>query len=333
MFSTKKQSKSVIKITDTHISYITIQKEKSLFSIDKYEIIDIPEGIIKYGEILKADIFSKKIKEIQEKIENKNVDVLLSHDLFLSHHGILGAKDQKQKPKKRIKNYLHNFSQVEPWQKSHICEFETFTFDKKEHVLLTCLQKDIQSSYFHLFKKSGLTIASINSDMLAFGHLFSEGQSSVVCINDKDSCVIDFKDGMFIGHKEFQLSHAHLINDIMKDVSINKEESLRVLEKYGVLRTHKDERVYKRLHRSLASLLDYLKKRKTKPKSKISVIYTTLPIKGLSDELSYSAGENVDDFNIFNIKKYTFKEILSLVKKDSYYYQSHIAQALRFWKK
>jgi hypothetical protein len=119
----------------------------------------------------------------------------------------------------------------------------------------------------------------------------------------------------------------------MKNASITPEQALKILKKYGVLRTHKDEQVYTRIHRSLDSLLDYFKKKKTTSKSNISLIYSALPIQGFADELSYSATQKVRDFNIFDIKEYSFTEILSLPKKDSYYYQSHIAQALRFWKK
>jgi hypothetical protein len=119
----------------------------------------------------------------------------------------------------------------------------------------------------------------------------------------------------------------------MKNVSLDQGSALGILKKYGVLRTHKDEQVYKRLIRSLTPLLDFFKKRKVKTAADIFVLYKEIPIPGFADTISHVAGSHVKDLDIFGFEGYTFQDILQLHKNDSYRYQSHIAQALRFWKK
>lgn len=333
MFSQKKQSKSVIKITDTNISYLTLKKNNQGFFVDQHDTIDIPTGIIERGEILKADIFSQITKKIQKNIDNKNVDILLPHDFFLFNETILPTQKKSMTLKKRIKEYFSNLSDTESWQKTHVCEFESFNIDQKESVLFTCLPKDIQKSYIHIFKKSGLNIHSINSDIIALGHVISEKNSSLIYLSDKNSRVIDFKKGMYVGHKTFQLSYRQFTEDIIKNITLSDDEALRILGKYGVLRTHKDPAVYKRLSRSMGPLLDYFKKRKSKNELTIYVAFEHMLVKGFADALSYSTRTKVNNFDIFSVDNITFQDVLQLHKKDSYHYQSHIAQALRFWKK
>lgn len=332
MFSKKKQSKSVIKITDTNISYLTLEKNQQGFFVSQHNSIDIPNGIIKKGEILKADIFLKLLRKIQSDIKNKEIDVLFAHDFFLCNDIILGSQSKSTSLKKRVKAYFNNLSENQPWHKTHVCEFQSFNIDKKESLLLTCLPVDIQQSYIHVLKKSGLKVQSINSDILALGHLLPEKNSSLIYLSRKKTRIIDFKQGMYIGNKTFQFSYEQLINDIMKNVSLSEEEALKILQKYGVLRAHKDESVYKRVSRSMAPLLDFFSKRKSKNELNIFVVYDKTPIKGFADTVSYSARNKVIDFDVFNVKKYLFQEPLPLHKKDSYEYQSHIAQALLYWK-
>ncbi|MCI5050796.1 MAG: pilus assembly protein PilM [Candidatus Pacebacteria bacterium] len=332
MFSQKKTSKSIIKITDTHISYLTLVKNKFGFFIDNHEMIDLPEGIIVRGEILKADVFSNIIKKMKKHFSNTLVDVILPHDYFLCKDGILDTEDTSKDIKKRIKEYFKGLSKTEDWQRTHVCEFDAFSLGKHETVLFRCLPKDVQKSYVHVLKKSGLKIQSINSELLAYGHLFPDDQVSMIHLGEKRTRVIDFKKGMYTGHKTFALSYEQLHQDIMKNVSLEKDEAEKILNKYGVLRTHKDPQVYARLMRSLTPLLEFFKKRKNKKTMRTIVTFDNMPVLGLADHVSHATHTSVENLNLFALPKYLFQDILTLHKNDSYQYQSHIAQALEYFK-
>lgn len=333
MFSSPKQSKTVIQLTDSEISYLTLKKNKQSFFIDQHESIELPEGIIKQGEILQADVFSKILKKIQKQLENKEVDVLMPHEFFLCNDAVLSPDKKNLSIKKRVKEYFMSLPETEHWQKTHVCEFEDFSFGKNDAVLFTCLPKDVQKSYVHILKKSGLKVRSINSNILAFGHLLVADTSSLVFVEDNETKVVDFKKGMYTGHKKFQFSYQQLIQDIMKNVSMTKEEAQKVLMKHGLLRTHHDVQVYKRMMRSAGPLLDFFKKSKSKNKPHMTIINSHMPLPGFADTLSHMTHSPVNDFNIFSDSRYVFQDILTLHKKESYRYQAHIAQALKFWKK
>jgi Tfp pilus assembly PilM family ATPase len=332
MFSQKQQSKIVIKVSDSELSYISLRKNKLGFFIDQFETIELPEGIIKDGEILKADIFSKLLKKIEKKLINKHINILLPHESFLCNAGTLKNSEKKIATKIRIKEYLENISETENWQKTHVHESEIFHFGIKDRVLFTCLSKDIQKSYVHVFKKSGLKVDSLNSELLAFGHMFDADFSSVIFVNQNVTRIVDFRKGMYIADKTFQVSYQQLIENIIKSVHSEHTYAENILVKYGILRTHRDPQVYKRIMRSFGPLFDFFKKSKSKNESSIALVYSRFPLLGLADAVSQTTHTHVHDFNVFGNKNYVFEEVLSLHKNESYAYQPHIAQALKLWK-
>ena len=108
MTSRKQLSKSVIMMTDTYLSYITLEKQHDGFSISQHEMLELPQGILKNGEILKADVLYKILKKISKDIKNKNIDILLPHDYFHFANDILDEPSQKKNTRKRVKEYFEN---------------------------------------------------------------------------------------------------------------------------------------------------------------------------------------------------------------------------------
>lgn len=331
MFSSQKQSKTVIRISDEELSFLSLSKNKNGFFVENYDAIILPPGIIERGEILKADIFSTMLKKIRKQIQNNNIDILLPHESFLFHDGELEPETKKQPIKKRIKNYFSKRMESDPWQKTHVCESQLHYSENKDLISFNCLPKEVQNSYIHICKKSGLNVVSIHSDVLSFGHIIETG--SLLYIDHFASRIIEFKNGMYISHKTFELSYKKIAEDIMKNISLSKEKALELISKYGLLRTHSDEKVYKRIIRTTNPLLDFFKKSKSKSTSNVFIAYGDIAIPGLADSISQVVKKNVTDVNIFKQPQYMFQDFLSLHKKDSYKYQPHIAQALLMWKK
>lgn len=334
MFSRKElTTKSTIAITDESISYVTLAKDNNGFFIKEYETVTIPEGVIQDGEILKADILFQMLKKIARLVSNKNIDIVLPHKYFLCADGTLDDTDKKDSLKKRVQRYFKTTAMNEPWHKTHICEFSTYTLQGREKVLFKCLPKDIQKSYVHVCKRAGFQISSLTSDILAFDDFLSDEGSILVFVSNNYTRVAEFKSGMFVSSKTFQVSYQQFIQDIQKYINTSSKEAGLILKKHGLLRSHKDEKVYTRLSRSMSPLIEYLSKRKLKESVSLYVVFEEQPILGFYDYLFQSLRITTIELDIFNTPKYIFHDILSLHKNESYRYQPIIAQALKNWKK
>jgi len=334
MFSQKHPTtKTVVYITDAYISYLTLKKNDEHFLVDDYDTLPLVEGAIKKGEILMADFLYKIFKKMVAGVHNKKIDVILPHEYFVSDNFIIpGEVPQKTTLKKRVLQYLHNLDTKYSWQKTHVCEFSNYVDARGEQVSARCLPKDIYTSYIHVLKKAGFKVTSLSSDLLAFDHILPAERTSLIMLG-KESChVAEFKHNMFMSHKKFEVSSQLFIQDIMKTLNVTETAAVGILKEYGVLRSHKDEKVYKRLIRSFSPLLDFLTKRKIKELSHIKVLFSDLPIRGFVDMVSKKAQGDVDELDVVRTTDYAFEDVLLLHRDGSYAYQSHIAQALKAWK-
>jgi Tfp pilus assembly PilM family ATPase len=332
MFTHKGSNKTVISFTDNELSYITLNKNEHVFSVEKHETITLPKGTVVRGEILKADLLSKILTEMSSKLPNKAVDVLLPHDYFLCAEGVLKPEAKNYSLKKRVKRYFEDIGKTETWHKTHICEFSNYTIDNKEQILFKCLPKDMQESYVHVFKKSGLQVTSLVSDILAFDHVLTENRTSLVSVGHNNIRVTEFKEGMYKAYKTFQVSYNQFVEDIKTNLNISDTDAKKILNQYGVLRAHRDEKVYKKLHRSLSPLLEFMMKRKIKTTSSVKIVFADTPVLGLVDMFKKSLNVEVSELDILKTDYFTFQDVLALHRKESYQYQALIAQALKHWK-
>jgi len=85
MFSAKHPTKSVIKIDDTSVSYVTLGKDKQGFFVKQHELIILPEDTIHDGEILRVNILISVLKKIAKNINHRDIDLVLPHGLFSCH--------------------------------------------------------------------------------------------------------------------------------------------------------------------------------------------------------------------------------------------------------
>ena len=331
MFSKKPLTKSVMRIDNNSISYITLSKSDNGFFVKEYESFDLVPGIIVDGEVLKADVLTKIFKKMAKKIENKNIDIILPHENFFFAHDVLNDGNKTLPLKKRIKNYFQNNAHPQPWHTTHICEFSTHLCQGKEKVLFTCLPDTLQKGYVHLVENAGLEIGSLTSDMLAFNHLLGDKQVSLVGFSGHDVDVVNFSAGACSSSCKVDISYQKLVSDITKYVKIDPAQARDILTSHGVLRSHKNERVYMQLLRSIAPLVDELRKGKVKDLSQIIVVFRDHPIPGLPGYLAKVLGSDVQELDVIYNGKYVFQEVLNLHRNDSYQYQSHIAQALKSW--
>jgi len=334
MFSSRKKTKTVIRISDNSISVLTLgYNQANKLDVLYHEDLGIPAGIIVSGEILKLEVLAQILKKIKSKIGNTSVDVLLPHEHFHCSQISLDPVDKKTALKKRVKDYFQTKTKNEPWHKTHACEFQHYPEAGEGIVLFRCLPKEAYKSYLEVFKRAGLVLSALNSDILAFDHLLGAERTSLVHIQGQQTQIADFKKKVHVGLKKFELSYSYLIDDILRNIDMKRGDAKKILEKYGALRSHRDPIVYKRLLRSFSPLVDFLKRRKTQGAFRILVVFGLFPLPGFADHIRRYINVPMQELNLFLDFGYDFVEVPGIHKKHTYRYQAHIAQALRSFEK
>jgi hypothetical protein len=215
------------------------------------------------------------------------------------------------------------------WAKSHAYEYEVFDFESHIKVLFRTLPMDVYTSYEFLFKKAGLSINSIQSELLAFSWLFNNEQHVYqIFISENKTFLLEYKDGIYKSHKKFNFSYNQLVQDIMNNLLLKKEDAEKILFNYGVLQTHKDRKVIVKIERSISPLFDFIMKRKSKEKTSLYIHFERFPIKGFSDKFKKAIKTDIHEISLFSNGNFFKEEILSLHKNDSYQYEPLLARAL-----
>lgn len=332
MFSTKQGSKSVISISDSRIAYITLSRDAQGFFISGYDEVALVPEIIKKGQILKPELLIKILKKLAKELPTTSIDVLLPHDHIECHR--FDIVDQRRAASnKKIQRTL--IKDNPEFAEENYCEYDgVFDSESKiHHIVARGIKKDLHTDYQYVCKQSGLKVQSYNSDLLALDVLVGTDRSNIVVVGESSIRIADFKKGLYLENKKFESSYQSLIKEVARMVDVPTDTAVDIIQRYGILRAHKDEKVYKRLLKTLNPFFDFVKKRKIKDEIKMYMIFTAFPIKGMVDHTGALFNGIVSECNIFQSDHYTFHPVLSLHKKDSYRYQSLIAQALRQWKK
>ena len=330
MYKSQK-NRMVISLSDEKIYYLILTKDEHGFYISSYDFAQLDEGILKNGEILKADFLHKVLQRISKKISSRSIDLLLPHHLFL--FDFIRLKDVKKgKEKKALQEYLQKNIETISWAKSHSYEYDFQREGNDVNILMRELPQEIYFSYAHIFKKAGFQIHSIQSELLAFSHLFSqENTSSQIFVDENHTYVLDYKQGLFKFAKKFNVSYAQFISDIKKYVELSDEKVAHIFQNYGILETHRDERVFKKMKRSMEPLIHFLRKKKMDEHHYLYLHFRKVPIKGFSLMLKRQFPHHIHDVCVLCYPQYPFHEVLSLHKKESYPYEPLIARALELF--
>lgn len=331
--ATRETNKTVISINDEILSYITIQKNAQGYDVTDYGEAYLPQGVVVRGEILKADFLGNALKKIAQKISQTNIDIMIPHEYFLCKNAVLENAQKKETLKDRVQQYFNNKETSEEWQSTHICEFSIYPVaHQKDTVFFKCLNKEMYQSYEYVVTLAGLQMDTISSEILAYSHLIPPERTFLISLQKNYALVSEFKNGIYLSAKKFQVSYEQFTGDIKKNISLSDEEAYKILKKYGVLRSHKDERVYKRLMQSMSPLLDYISKRKISDQYTILVTFADTPVLGFVDAIAQATMAHSEELDIITTNQYNFADILSLHRDDSYKFSALIAQALKTWK-
>lgn len=332
-FSTPKVQ-VVIAITNSDIRYVIVDKDSDGFFVVHHEEAELPEGIIEKGEILRAEALSSILKKVNGNImthlpaKKKAVySLLLPHHYFrfetLSLQDPLPQKNTQQ----YLAQYLNDNSETYPWVTNHTYSFHYNEEDQE--VYIEALNSDMYTSYETLLTTSGYKDVAITSNTTACGFLLSHHKTAqMVLFGEESSYLIGYRNGYRVSSQKFEISYRRFVAEIVKGLSIDKERARKIIREYGVSRAHKDERVYTQLMRSLTPLLDILRKKKTSAKYPLYVWYLDTPIVAMEEVIEKRVNINVTELNPFALPGYSFHEVLTLHKQESYRYSLLVAHAL-----
>jgi Tfp pilus assembly PilM family ATPase len=333
MFSTKAQTKTVISVSDSEISYLNLGRDLNGFFVIAHEKAKLDEGVIKKIEILKAEFFLQVINKLSKKIKQKDIEILLPYEYFFFETIEFPEVSKRKRLEGEIKDFLKNIDSLEfPWFETHHVDYSVYLNEGVYQVLFYGLPKELHESYRHIFTNTEFRSIVCIPNILAFDLYIGNDRVSVIDVEKDIMRVIEFKRGVYSGEKKFKSSLVQFIKDIKKDIDISDEAALKIFLDYGFLRSHKDQKVHKRIVKSISPLLDFFAKRKIKEESKILINFQTPFFPGFIDSLSHVFSGEIRQIDILKDKRYIFHDVLSIHKNEMHSYQALIAQALKSFK-
>ncbi|MCA9351444.1 hypothetical protein KC929_01550 [Patescibacteria group bacterium] len=322
--TTKKASRTVVLITDTHIAYLTLANNGRGFFVVAHDWSPLPEGVVVRGEILKAEVLKKILEKIAKKVQVKKVDLILPHEYFFTTSVSLG--EGRGTLEKRLAKIARD--QDLAWYRTHHIELYPYKENDKDQALCVGLPKEVASSYRHVFARAGLEVLSFQSHYLAFGPIVPKGRVSQVIVGETSTEIVEFKDGIYQSSKTFASSYRDFIESVVDVLSITEPKAREIFARYGVLRAHRDERVYRKVTKSMSPVIEFITQRGMKEGSSLVVTFLDLPIRGYVDALGKVVGDAAGELYVIKHPRYQFQDVLTLHRDDSYRYQPLIAQAM-----
>ncbi len=331
--SKKENVQSIILLRDDVVAYLSLGRDDEGFFVVDFEKAELEPGVIEKGEILKADFLQKVLFAIRKKLKTKHIHLLLPHAYF-EFDTYRFLRDPAQKLTKQIDAFLEKKKPSISWAETHSYEYEVFPDDKNIQLLFRTLRHDLYLGYQFLFRKAGFLIDSVHSDKCAFeSFLPPEGRASQIIFGKKRTHLIEYKDGRYLSENIFNISYDQLIAGIKKELGVDDLQAQGILQRYGLLRSHPEKKLYTRLQRMMRPLVDFLGKQKHKQDRKISVYGADFPVPGFVQQLQQVLPLSIEYISFHEHPSFPFHEVLSLHKKDSYFYEPLIARALSLFTK
>lgn len=334
MFRSKKREVPVrVAITDTSITYLTLDRDNQGFFVVSYGSLPLDEGTVVKGEVCKAKSFVTTLKQVVSLV-TKNLPertspqytLLLPHENFLHTHVSFPYDVEEKNLSRNFKSFLLEHDDRYPWVRTHyyLSSFD----DSTDGVYVRALDKERYGSYYLLAHEAGIGRVSIESVLHGItSFLPQKERCSVILFEEEVSRILEYERGYYLRERKFQVSYRHLAQAIAKHIQVERSEGQQILDTYGVSRAHKDPKVFSQMMRSVSPLLDFLRKKKSVSQTFTYIWYLGTPLAGMADLLEKRLGGNVIELDIFN-SPYQFHEVLSLPREESNKYALLIASAV-----
>jgi Tfp pilus assembly PilM family ATPase len=333
MFWSKRQRYTqVVWLGEQELRFICIEHKSG----GRHEIVSfgketLAKQVISNGEILKPIELGMTLKSLRAALPVKDIHVLLPVSFFdLRTRTIARSVHDKKSVLKRISAYLKSIKKTESWVTNQICDFDSNSSNTKDHVVFRCLNKDVASAYEHVFQDAKFRIRSLSPDVFSlFTYGNKEPRLEYVIFGKEATRIMNVEHGIFVSEETIPFGEDTASAEIRKHAGLNNERARAIFREYGVLRSHKEAKVYHRLQDLVKPLaIRYRGHQSTTP---VSVVFEQYEIPGILDVLRSSHRGTVDEFPIRHMVQHYCGEVLPIDARDLYDYQYLLARAMQSW--
>jgi len=295
----KTRKSSGIQITDRLIRCVVLKKTKEGVFVDFFREVPLPDGAVINGEILKATIVTRKLRQLQKETKMNKTHLVIPYEQveeFVLHV----LKDDAEHIKELISSRLQLSNKIK--EDSVDCEYFVREDEIVGHgfnVFVKCVAEDFLNSYTAIFDKAGMDIVSFNTSMNDIGeHL--EGEHPRIILDfgdDKAHASIIYRNSP-ITLEQRETNYSKGISIIENFLNISKQEAEEIYRDYGLANTHHEKELLYKLIGHFSPLIDMLEekqrnwyktatKKHTNTKIRSVIVYgEKADMVGLSDYLS-----------------------------------------------
>jgi len=333
-WSKRQQYTQVVWLGEQELRFICIEHKSG----GRHEIIShgketLARQVISRGEILKPIELGMTLKSLRAVLPVKHIHVLLPVSFFdLRTRDIARSIKNKKDVLGRISEYLKSIKEKESWVTNQVCDFDSNSSPSLDHVAFRCLKKETSSSYDHVFKEARFDVKSMSPDVFSlFTYGNKEPQLQYLIFGKDKTRIMTVQNGVFVSQEELSFSEDTAVVEIRKQAHLEPDRARSIFRDYGVLRSHKDAKVYNRLQELVRPVLSRYKQQQTA--TPLSVVFEQYEIPGIVESLGSVYRGVVDVFPIQEMTQHYCGEVLPIDARELRDYQYLLARAMQSWHK
>ena len=259
-------------LSDLSVKAIQLEKKGSLDRIRSFGMVNIPQGIVSNGEILKKETVILKVKELLQKIgpkklsSNKVICSLPETKAFLRLINLPKMKEEeiKEAIKWEIEaNIPLSLEQVYfDWQLLN----KNFSKNKNgSSALIAAISKDVTDQFLEILEKAGLDPIGLEIESLAQVHsLIKETERKktaiIIDIGDRRTSFIILVGNIPCFTSSIPFSSSLLTNSLSKALGLSFAEAEKVKLNYGIGSFAKKDPIFKAVDSALKNLVFEIKR-------------------------------------------------------------------------
>lgn len=308
---------------DEQFKYLYLDTDEKGVFVRTYGKIAIESGILAKGEVLRAqaflDVLTKLKKDLALEKKAPKFILLLPQEYFLQESLVIPDLNLKKKLSKQVQTFLEKNKETYLWLENH-----TYvpTYDlRTKKVYLEIIRADRYQSFSIIFQQAGFSPIAIHSNLAGISSYLGDAERSLtIVVGEQNTRLVDFEYDHLLKEKRFEFSYQPLLKIIMKQLKLSSPDRAQaILSEYGISRAHREESIYRELHRSLTPLSDVLRKRSTGTLS-LSALFLGTPLAGMVDTLEQQTRLPIVEIDPFVGKNSPFHQVLSLPANERYEY-------------
>jgi len=254
-------------LSDLSVKAIQFEKKGSQDRIRSFGMVDIPQGVISNGEVLKKEIVVSKIKELLQKTgpkklnSNKAICSLPETKAFLRL--INFPKMKEEEIKEAIKWEIEANIPLPLEQVYFDWQLLNKNFSKNKDgssALIAAISKDVTDQFLEILEAAGLDPIGLEIESMAQVHsLIKENERGktilIIDIGDRRTSFIILAENIPCFTSSIPFSAGLLTNSLSKALKLSFNEAEKVKLNYGIGSFAKKDPVFKAVSPALKNLV------------------------------------------------------------------------------